>query len=58
MTAPKPMTLADKLRGLADIAERDPRDVQWRLECLLNEFENEAFKADMGGWMSSHLGDR
>lgn len=58
MIAPKPMTLADKLRGLADIAERDPRDVQWRLECLLNEFENEAFKADMGGWIPTSRSSR
>lgn len=58
MIAPKTMTLADKLRGLADIAERDPADLLWRVECLLDELRDADFKADMGGWISNHLGDR
>jgi hypothetical protein len=35
----RPLTLGDKLRHIADIADRDPSGVKWRLLYVLDELD-------------------
>lgn len=51
------MTLGDKFRALAAVADRDPRDVRWRLLCLLDEMNGADFKARPGRFIDDLLGN-